>query len=105
MRISELQPGKCFEAGEEPPFYSGRLIRLGAGSAIVRYDVDREKTITVRRGRDVPQEVSFTAPTRPVAISLGTQVRPLDRPGCESFEQEAPACEVSPSSQPNEEVA
>lgn len=106
MRIDQLEPGRCFEAGEEPPYYTGRLLRIGTGSAIVKYDVDRDKTttISVRRGREVTKEVSFTTPTRPVAISLGTEVRPLERPGCDVLAQEPPAC-VLPVAQPEPEVA
>ena len=94
MRIDQLEPGRCFEQGEEPPFRTGRLLRIGTGSAIVRFDVDpdSETTIVVRRGREVTKEVSFTTPVRPVAISLGTTVRPLERPGCDALTQEPPAC-------------
>lgn len=107
MRIADLEPGRCFEAGEEPPFYTGRLIRLGTGSAIVRYDVDRDKTttITVRRGREVEKQVSFTTPMRPVAISLATFVRPLERAGCDVIAQEAPACAVVLSTDQQEVVS
>jgi hypothetical protein len=97
VKIADLLPGECFEAGEEAPFRAGKLIRLGTGSAVVRYDEDDEKTTTieVRRGREVVKEVSFTTPSRPVAISLGTTVRRLARPGCQATPT-VPVCAVQP---------
>jgi hypothetical protein len=86
MRIADLRPadpekgypGQRFRRGEEEPYQYGRLIRVGTGSAIVRYETTKTKTITVRRGREVVKTATFPAPLRPVAISLDTEVTPIE---------------------------
>ena len=70
-------PGQRFRIGDEEPFRFGRLLRVGTGAAIVRYEGVKPKQIVVRRGREVTKTVSFKAPLRPVAVSLGTAVVPL----------------------------
>lgn len=85
MRVADLKPadpktgyaGQRFRMGDEEPYRFGRLLRVGAGAAIVRLETTKQKTITVRRGREIAKTVSFKAPLRPVAVSLGTEVLPL----------------------------
>lgn len=85
QRIADLKPadpktgypGQRFRMGDEEPYRFGRLLRVGAGAAIVRLETTKQKQFTVRRGREVVKTVSFKAPLRPVAVSLGTQVVPL----------------------------
>jgi hypothetical protein len=44
----------------------------------VQYEGVKPKTINVRRGREVVRSVSFRAPLRPVAVSLETEVTPIE---------------------------
>jgi hypothetical protein len=86
MRIADLRPadpekgypGQRFRRGEEEPYQFGRLLRLGTGAAVVQYEGVKPKTINVRRGREVVRSVSFRAPLRPVAVSLETEVTPIE---------------------------
>lgn len=77
-KIGDLEPGRRFRQGDEEPYRFGKLLRVSVGSATVQYESRKVKHIEVRRGREVVRTASFKAPMRPVAISLETEVTPVE---------------------------
>lgn len=70
--IRTLTPGSSFRLAGLPE-RSGTLLRLGNGSAVVRYGGERASSFTARLpGEEV--RVAFTAPLAATTISLGTMV-------------------------------
>ncbi len=76
MNIEQLAEGARFRLAGIPE-RTGKVVRLGTGSAVVQYDGTTHREITVRRGAEVVDQAGFDVPLRPVTISLATQVIPI----------------------------
>lgn len=93
MTIAQLRPRDRFALACNPN-RTGEVVRIGVGSAVVRYDGLNHRRVDVRRGDEVIASAEFDAPNKPVTISLGTQVERLPGASCRACGREEPACEL-----------
>ena len=80
MTISELQEGERFKLAALPDRV-GTLLRIGAGSATVRYDGVVHRKVSIRKGEETAE---FDQPHKPRTISLATEVERVACSTCRS---------------------